>query len=123
MRRSANRPTDLLAEQVQLLQDIHAELKQLAAQEEHTADNVAKLHQTVAALNAQIELDAQDRGNAPDLTSDVRVIDVPMSLAAMVSLILKWAVASLLAGMVIAVLFLFLILVVTLVTGRGIRPF
>ena len=116
-------PTELLAEQVQLLQGIQAELKQLAAQEEHTADNVARLHQTVAMLNAQVELDAQNKAVVRDPTSNVRVIDVPMPLTAMVGLIIKWAVASLLAGVILAAAFFLLVVVLSLIFSRGIRLF
>jgi hypothetical protein len=116
-------PTELLAEQVQLLQGIQAELKQLAAQEKHTADNVAQLHKTVALLNAQVELDAQSKAVVRDPTSNVRVIDVPMPLEAMVRLILKWAVATLLASVILAFAFFLLFLVLSLVFGRGFRLF
>ena len=116
-------PTELLAEQVQLLQGIQAELKQLTTQEANTADNVARLHQTVAALNAQVELATQDRSDSSVATAGVNVVDVSMSLSAMVGLILKWAAATFLAGLILVFLFGLVSIVLSLIFRTNIRLF
>ena len=116
-------PTELLSEQVQLLQGIQAELKQLTAQEANTADNVARLHQTVAALNAQVELAEQERGRTRARSSSVRLIDVNLPISSMVVVIVKWAVATLIASPFLAILFGILAFLLSLLFRNSIRLF